>query len=259
MNLSNDNSTVERRSKILTLLDDQGQVGVQELSEIFKVSAVTIRNDLTRLERKNLLFRTRGGAIKQRKVATDLMISTKAHTNLEQKRRIGKKAAELIQDGDTIILDSGTTTLEIARRLERFQDLTIITHALNVALELAGHKNVTLIMPGGFCRSKSLSFVGSQAEKNLRDYYCDKLFLGVDGFDTSYGITTPSVSEASLNRIMMEISRETIVVTDSSKFGERSLAFIAPLNMVHKVITDNAITANDRNKLLSQNISLITA
>ncbi len=259
MNSDNENSTVERRSKILTLLDDSGKVEVLELSALFGVSAVTIRNDLTRLEQKNLLFRTRGGAIKQRKVATDFTLSTKAHKNLEQKRRIGKKAAELVQDGDTIILDSGTTTLEIARELDRSHDLTVITHALNIALELAGQKNITLIMPGGFCRSKSLSFVGSVAEKNLREYYCDKLFLGVDGFDTDYGITTPSVSEASLNRVMMEISRETIVVTDSTKFGKRSLAFIAPMSKVNAVITDSAISTADKKKLTTLNVALLVA
>jgi DeoR family transcriptional regulator of aga operon len=159
----------------------------------------------------------------------DLALSEKARKHAEEKRRIELKAVELIQDDDTIILDSSTTSMEIARQLKNFQNLTVITHALNIATELAGSKGIEIIMPGGILRAKSFSLVGYQAEKRLRDYYCDKLFLGVNGIDTSYGISTPSVSEAQLNRVMVEISRETIVVTDSSKFGNRSFAFIVPI------------------------------
>jgi DeoR family transcriptional regulator of aga operon len=252
-------STADRRSQILALLEEQGQVDVQQLSNRFKVSSVTIRNDLAYLENKNLLYRTRGGAIKQTKVAMDLALSEKARKHAEEKRRIGIKAVELIQEGDTIILDSGTTTMEIARQLKNFQNLTVITHALNIATELAGSKGIEIIMPGGMVRAKSFSLVGSQAEKILRDYYCDKLFLGVDGIDTSYGISTPSVSEAQLNRVMVEISQKTIVVTDSSKFGKRSFAFIVPIDKIDRVITDEGIAEKDRQSLLTQNVELIIA
>jgi DeoR family transcriptional regulator of aga operon len=252
-------STADRRSQILALLEEHGQVDVQQLSNRFKVSSVTIRNDLAYLENKNLLYRTRGGAIKQTKVAMDLALSEKARKHAEEKRRIGRKAVELIQEGDTIILDSGTTTMEIARQLKNFQNLTVITHALNIATELAGSKGIEIIMPGGMVRAKSFSLVGSQAEKILRDYYCDKLFLGVDGIDTSWGISTPSVSEAQLNRVMVEISRETIVVTDHSKFDKRSFAFIVPIDKIDRVITDEGIAEKDRQSLLTQRVELIIA
>lgn len=250
-------STTDRRSQILTLLEDNGQVNVQQLSDLFQVSCVTIRNDLAYLENKNLLYRTRGGAIRQTKIAIDLALSEKARKNQEQKRQISSKAIELIHEGDTIILDSGTTTMEITRQLKKFQNLTIITNALPIATELAGHQGIEIIMPGGILREKSFSLVGSQAEKNLRDFYCDKLFLGVDGFDTTFGVYTPIVAEAQLNRVMVEIARETIVVTDSSKFGKRSLAFIVPIDKIHRVITDKGIPEKDRQNLLAQNIDVI--
>ena len=252
-------STVDRRSKILELLNDNGQVIVQELSDKFKVSGVTIRNDLAFLEAKNLIHRTRGGAIKQTKVAMDLAWNEKTRKFSEQKKRIGKKAVELIQDGDTIILDSGTTTTEIAKRLNSFKNLTVITHALNIATELAGNKGIQIIMPGGILRENDFSLIGSLAEQNLRDYFCDKLFLGVSGFDTLYGISTPSVSETRLNRVMIEIARETIVVTDSSKFGKRCLAFIMAVDKIQQVVTDDGILEKDRQNLLRQNVDLIIA
>lgn len=255
----NEISTTDRRSQIITLLEDNGQVDVQHLSDLFKVSCVTIRNDLAYLENKNLLHRTRGGAIRQTKIAIDLALSEKARKNQEQKRKISLKAIELIHEGDTIILDSGTTTMEIAKQLKNFQSLTIITNALPIAMELAGHQGIEIIMPGGILREKSFSLIGSQAEKNLRDFYCDKLFLGVDGIDTTFGVYTPIVAEAQLNRVMVEIARETIVVTDSSKFGKRSLAFIVPIDKIHRVITDEGIPDEDRQNLLAHNIEVIIA
>ncbi|NQT23810.1 DeoR/GlpR transcriptional regulator [candidate division KSB1 bacterium] len=257
MELSAGISTTDRRSKIIAQLDATGRVGVQELSDLFKVSSVTIRNDLTFLENKNLLYRTRGGAIKQTKVAIDLALSEKAKKNSEMKKRIGVKAASFIQDGDTIILDSGTTTMEIAKQLKQFKNLVVITHALNIASELAGSDGIDIIMPGGMLREKSFSLVGPMAEKNLKEYYCDRLFLAVDGFDTKYGISTPCVSEAQLNRVMAEIAREVIVVADSSKFGKRSFAHILPVSKIDKVITDDGLDELERKKLENQNIEFI--
>jgi len=252
-------STTDRRAQIISKLDEKGVVQVQNLSEIFGVSQVTIRNDLSYLEEKNVLLRTRGGAIKHNKIAMDLAIAEKARRNFEQKRKIGKKAAEMIQDGDRIIIDSGTTTLEIAKQINNFSHLTVITHALNIALEMAKFENIEIIMPGGTLRSNSFSLVGSITEQNLKEYYTDRFFLGVDAFDTTTGIYTPILSEAQINRVMGNITREIIVVADSSKFGKRSLAFILPVSKIHTVITDDGISEEDKTRLLTQNINLIIA
>src|SRR5690606_40486474 len=134
-----------------------------------------------RLEQKNMLIRARGGAIKVDRVGIDFALSDKNRQHSEEKSRIGKAAAALIEDGDTIILDSGTTTLEITKNLEKINGLTVITNALNVASQLAENINATVIVPGGFLRKNSLSLVGGSAEESLRNYFCDKLFIAVDG------------------------------------------------------------------------------
>jgi DeoR family transcriptional regulator of aga operon len=252
-------STLERRARILEQVDAAGQVEVRPLSGIFGVSEVTIRNDLAHLEQKNLLLRTRGGAIKQRRVGFDFALAEKQKQHLAEKQRIGRMAVDLIKEYDTIILDSGSTTMEIAKNLGRLNHVTVITDALNIASILAEHKNVRVIIPGGFLRENSYSLVGSLAEQNFRNYYCDKLFLGVDGFDSRYGISTPNVEEAQLNRVMVEISREIIVVTDSSKFLRRSFAFITPVTKIDMVITDKAIPQEEHNILKNMGVKVIIA
>jgi DeoR family transcriptional regulator of aga operon len=234
-------STISRRARIIEELQREGKVDVIILSNQHGVSEVTIRNDLAKLEQKGFLIRTRGGALKQELVGHDFTISEKRRRHLKEKQTIGKKATELILDGETIILDSGTTTTEIARNLSGHSDLTIITNALNIAANLAYHPSCKVVMLGGTLRKKSLSLVGSQAEQNLRNYNCDKLFLGVDGIEVKYGLTTPNVEEAHLNRLMIDSVKEVIVVTDSSKFLRRSFAFISCLDKVNTVITDKGI------------------
>lgn len=252
----NANTILERRSSILELIESTGQVKVNELCKHFKVSEVTIRNDLSQLEQKGLLIRARGGAIRAQGVSIDIALNVKAKKQLEEKRTIGKKAAELIQEGDTIILDSGTTTMEIAINLTRFNELTVITNALNIAQQLAKNPGFKIIVPGGILRPKALSMVGPTSETAIQDYYCDKLFLGVDGIDSQYGISTPNEEEAHLNRKMMEISKEVFVATDSSKFNQRSLALIAPMNQINSVITDKNLPKNEQEKLTNMGIKL---
>lgn len=253
-------STVERRKKILNLLDEDGQVFVHELSESFGVSEVTIRNDLELFESKGLLIRSRGGAmINENNVSMDFQLSEKDKMNYKEKVRIGKKAAELVNTGETIILDSGTTTMEIAKNLNSNKSLNVITNALNIANELLKYPNINIIVPGGTLRKNSHSLVGPLAEKSMRNFYVDKLFLGVDGFDISEGAFTPNIEEASLNQVMIEITKEVILVADSSKFRRRSLAFICPTKKIDVVITDEKLSREDRNWLKDQNIQLVIA
>ncbi len=248
---------MSRRTAILEKLNEAGQVDVNELSNEFNVSEVTIRNDLGRLETKNLLIKVRGGAIKVDRVGVDFALSDKNKHNTEKKERIGKAAAALIEEGDTIILDSGTTTMEVARNLAPFQNLTVITNALNVAQVLAEYKDSNVIVPGGFLRKNSLSLVGTAAEDSFRGYFCDKLFLAVDGFSTVHGLSTPNVEEAHLNRIMIGISKKVIVITDSSKFQKRSFAFIAPVSEIDVVITDDGIDYEERKRLENAGVQVI--
>lgn len=251
-------NTVDRRVIILEKLEQEGKVDVVSLSQALGVTEVTIRNDLARLEQKNMLIRARGGAFKIDRVGVDFTLSDKNRHHYEEKARIGKAAAKLIEEGDTIILDSGTTTLEITKNME-VSGLTVITNALNVVNQLTENENVTVIVPGGVLRKNSLSLVGGGAEDSFKNYFCDKLFLAVDGISADFGLSTPNVEEAHLNRVMIGISKKVIVVTDSSKFNKRSLAFIASVSEIDVVVTDDGIPSEERKKLENAGVEVIIA
>ena len=253
-------STVSRRNDILDRINQEGQVYVDELSRDFGVSEVTIRNDLDQLEQKNLLIRARGGAMKiEGRVGVDYNLSEKDKLNYEEKVKIGKAAAKLINNSEIVLIDSGTTTAEMVKNLSDTVELTVITNALNIAALLINHPGVNLTIPGGFLRKKSHSLVGPMAEKSLKNFYVDKAFIGVDGFDTKIGLYTPNVEEAHLNELMIEIANEVIILTDSSKFKKKSFALICPLSKIDTIITDNKIEEDDKQRLLDAGINLIIA
>jgi DeoR family transcriptional regulator of aga operon len=253
-------STVERRKKILNILDDKGQVYVNELSKTFNVSEVTIRNDLDQLESKKHLIRARGGALKhEHNVALDYRISDKYKFNLSEKMKIGKAAAELINENETIILDSGTTTLEVAKNLSHFKSLNLITNAINIINTLIQNQNINVIVPGGTLRIESQSLIGPIAEKMMKNFSVDKVFIGVDGIDSELGAFTPNIEEASLNQVMINLSRKVIVVTDSSKFKKRSLAHICPPHDIDYIVTDAGISKEDKIHLEKKGIKIIIA
>jgi DeoR family transcriptional regulator of aga operon len=253
-------STVDRRDDILKLLTENGKVYVHELSEKYGVSVVTIRNDLEQLEKKNTLIRARGGAMKvEGQVAIDFNLSKKQRLFFNQKSRIGKKSAELVGESETIIIDSGTTTAEIAKNLATIKNITVVTNAINIVNILANFSDINVIIPGGYLRKNSLSLVGPLAEKNFRQLYVDKAFIGVDGFDLTIGAFTPNIEEASLNQIMIEVAKEIIVVADSSKINRKSLSLICPLSNIHTLVTDSGISDSDYKKLVDKGIKVIIA
>jgi DeoR family transcriptional regulator of aga operon len=257
----NQHNTVDRRMKIMQKLSVNDQVFVNELSKEFGVSEVTIRNDLEQLESKKLLIRARGGAMSTTQVVSfDMHLGEKHKLHMTEKVRIGKVAAKLIKESDTLIMDSGTTTLEIIRNIDpSLNNVTVITNALNIANQLVSTPNVNLIIPGGVLRKNSLSLIGPLAEKSFRNFFVDKVFLGVDGFDTLNGISTPNIEEASLNQIMIEVAREVIVVADSTKFLRKSLAFICKLDRIDTVITDSGISDEDKKRLEDAGIKVLIA
>jgi len=261
MDRSSNKSTVSRRAGILEELENKGQVAVNELSKMFNISEVTIRNDLSHLEKQNMLIRARGGAIKMKyyRMGVDPSITDKQKEYLKEKQRIAKAALKFIEDGDTIVLDSGTTTTEIAKNLSQFKNLTIITNALNIAIILSEYEGFNIFMPGGYLRKKSLSLVGVLADENFQKFYCDKLFMGVDGFDTDHGLSTPNSEEAHLNQIMVNVAKKVIVVTDSRKFLRRRFAYIGPISLVNVVITDSGIRDEDKTRLEKNGVEVIVS
>jgi len=251
-------STKERRAEILQELSKQPEVSVNQLSAMFRVSEVTIRKDLNELKRRNLLTRVRGGALRlpETNLGVDMAIKEKQLFHYREKRAIGKLAASLINENETIILDSGTTTFEIAKNLHNFKHLTIVTNAINIAVELSSYNRFTVILLGGHLRESSLSTVGPLAESTLKIFYCDKLFLGVDSFNLEKGVSTPNIEEANINQTMMSMSKETIAVFDSSKFNKRSFTFIAPVDKMNTVVTDEGIPMDIRIQLKKMHINL---
>ena len=246
----------ERRREILDLLQSEGRVLVGELSRRFRTSLITIRKDLQVLHHMGQLERTHGGALPVKTGALyDRTLQEKERLHRREKLRIATADAGMIRQGQVVILDSGTTTTAIAKACRHFKNLTIITNATNVAEELAGTA-VEVILTGGTLRKNSFSLVGPLAEESLHRLSADLLFLAVDGFDVRYGLTTPNLLEARVNRAMAEAARRTIVVCDSSKFGHRSLSLILPTSAVHETITDRNISKKDLKALRAAHVSV---
>ncbi len=176
----------------------------------------------------------------------------------EQKARIGKAAAELVNDGDSLILDAGTTVLQVARHLRGKKNLTILTSSISVAAEVLRLPDTELIMLGGNVRPNSAAVVGHYAEKMVRDHSFRRLFLAVDGFDVEFGLTTTHTMEAHLNRIMIDSAMQTIAVFDSSKFGRRGLCSICGIESVDTIVTDS-VPENVRRRLDERGVVVVTA
>jgi DeoR family transcriptional regulator, aga operon transcriptional repressor len=229
----------ERRRHIRELVAERGRITVAELVAMFDISQVTVRSDLNALAEIGAVVRTRGGALAQR-ADEDLPIGVKQTLRRAEKMRIAEAAVQLIGEGQTIVLDSGTTTAEIAKQIRglKLQSVNVITNALNIAVLLAGAPHVTLIMLGGVLRPSSYSLGGPQAEAALQGLHADILFLGFDGLDPEIGVMTPHLLEARLNSRMLEIARSVVAVGDSSKLGRRSLSVIAKIEQVDRIITD---------------------
>lgn len=229
----------ERRRRIRALVGERGRITVAELARMFDISQVTARNDLNALAEIGAVLRTRGGALAQRD-DEDLPIGVKQNLRRAEKVRIAEAAVRMIGEGQTIVLDSGTTTAEIAKQIRglKLQSVNVITNALNIAVLLAGAPHVTLVMLGGVLRPSSYSLGGPQAEAALAGLHADILFLGFDGLDPEIGVMTPHLLEARLNTRMLEIARSVVAVGDSSKLGRRSLSVIAKIEQIDRIITD---------------------
>jgi DeoR family transcriptional regulator of aga operon len=229
----------ERRRHIREMVAQRGRVTVGELAARFGMSLVTARNDLNALAAIGALVRSRGGALALRD-DQDLPIVVKQTLRRAEKVRIAEAAVSMISEGQTIVLDSGTTTAEIARQIRglKLQSVTVITNALNIAVLLAGAPHITLVMLGGVLRPSSDSLGGPQAEAALQGLHADILFLGFDGLDPDIGVMTPHLLEARLNQRMLEIARSVVAVGDASKLGRRSVSVIARIEQVDCIITD---------------------
>ena len=238
----------ERKEAIKRKISVEQRVLIQDLCEEFHTSPVTIRKDLDSLEAEGILTRVHGGGIINKTTIANLSISEKEKLNLKEKERIAQLAVSLIKEGDVIILDSGFTAVHIARRLKFRSGIKIITGGVNVAIEIIGSDN-ELILTGGVFNTTTFGLSGGFAENVIKNTVADKLFLGVDGVDFEKGLTALNYEEAKLNQLMIKSASETILITDSSKFGKRTMGYIGKISEVDRVITDKGISKKYVDKL----------
>ncbi len=248
----------ERRQRIQEVIERNGRITVEDIVGEFKVSAVTARADLDILSERGDLMRSHGGAVRQLNPAVDYPLRFKETIHHAEKVRIGHAAAQLVKPHQTIILDSGTTTAQVARQLKsaRIQPLTVITNGLNIAYELAQSESITPIMIGGILRYASSSFVGPQAERMLESLHADHLFLAVDGLDPDEGFSIPDILEAQLNNVMIRVTNEVTVVADASKFGRRSLSRIGKIECAQRIVTDSRVDNEIATKLRARGLEV---
>ncbi len=235
----------QRREKILQLIQEDGHAKVLELSKLFKVTEVTIRQDLERMERQGLIVREHGGAYLSDAGLNVKDLTLMNQNHLEEKKAIAHKALGFIHDGETIILDSGSTTTEIAKLMGGFTNLTVITNAINIALILGSMSGINLNVTGGEFKSPTLSLTGMKAANYLENIHADKVFLATAGINLKTGLTYPSISDLVVKKTMIEVSDEVYLVADSSKIGTSSFASLGALSLVDHIITDSKITPED--------------
>lgn len=234
----------ERLDQIAALVREQGRASVAELSERFSVSPVTIRNDLTTLEQQGLLVRTHGGAMPDPMMGLEPAFALRQKLHADEKEHIGRAAAELVRDGDTIALDASTTAWQVARHIKDRRELTVVTNGLFIALEFLQLPGVTVVMPGGTLRTASASLVGEIGDDCLDRYHVQKGFFGARGLTLEEGLTDVNQYEVALKRRMARISREVIAIVDASKWGQVAFASFASLDQVDRVITDTSAPAD---------------
>jgi DeoR family fructose operon transcriptional repressor len=248
----------QRKQQIIELLTNDGSVTVSQLSSLLGVSGVSIRRDLRVLQAAGLLKRTHGGAMTGHVAGFEPSEEEKEDQLREEKIAIAKVAAAMVQEGETVLLDAGSTTLQIARLLKARRDITIITNALNIATELAsGEAEILLI--GGSLRTRTLSLVGPAAEAALASLYVDRLFLATNGIDLKRGLTTPNLLEAHIKKTMLKSAREVIVVADHTKFGRVTVTQFCDIAEIQHLITDAGAPADFVGALEKRGVRVILA
>ena len=251
-----------RRNAIAEILDKHGFAEVLPLSISLGVSCMTIRNDLAQLEKKGALIRTHGGALKidrENVAEAQSPVPDPQQQALREKISIGKQAAALVNEGDTIIIDSGIAACGLVRNLGHLKYLTVISNNLHVIMLLAEFPDVNVIVPGGTVQQKTAAVAGARAVSEIKKYYCDKLFLNAEGFDFDVGISKSNPEEAQLSQTMISIAKETIVMTGSNTFQKRQLAFVAHPAQISTVVTDKNISAGKKMQLERMGIRVVVA
>ena len=249
----------QRREKIIALLQEDGSAKVTDLAILFKVTEVTVRQDLEKLEKQGLIVREHGGAFLKNIQDNVKNFSLVHQENLDKKEKIALKCLEFIESGDTIILDSGSTTTEIAKKLIGYKNLTVITNALNIALMLGTEPGIEVIMTGGEFKPPTLSLTGQKAADFFKGLNVQKLFLATAGISLKSGLTYPSISDLVVKKAMIDAADITYLVADSTKFGKSALASLGALSLIDYIITDTGMEEKDKMVFKNHEIEVILA
>lgn len=232
------NMKLRRKEKILKLLSENGMIKASDLSEKFKVSMETVRRDLNELEQEKLIRRVHGGAVLYTEHSIEPNYSYRTTTNYDEKIKIAAKAAEMVKDGDSIIVDIGTTTLEMAKFLKGKKNLTVITNSMKIAMELMDEKEITIIFIGGKVRLGDGSTSGYWAEEMVSGFHADKLFLGIGAIMAEHGVMDYHIEETNLRRCYIKSAEQVIALADYSKFGLKALNQVCRIEDLDYIITD---------------------
>jgi len=252
-------SSEERQDKIVTLLSQKGRLSVAGIVGQFGVSQATARRDLETLAEQGKLHRVHGGALSMKQAPPELPILQRAQEQTSEKQRIGLAAAALVGDGDTIFLGSGTTVLEVARNLRSRQNLSVITNSLPVMNLLSGLPGINLITLGGMLRLSELSFIGHITEQSLAEVRADKVFIGVHAICLKNGLTNDYLPETMTDRAILKAGNEVIVVADHTKINAVATAFLAPIDSIDALVTDNHSPADFLGTLQEMGIKIYLA
>lgn len=247
----------ERYRIILEMLEVSQIVKVPELCERFNVSIETVRRDLEFLEQEGKLKRVYGGAVLNRQSSAEPSYNTRSTRNAAEKAMIGKKTAELISDGETLMIDLGTTTLEVARYLKDKKNLTIITNCMTIAQELVDVSTFRVILPGGILRPNELALSGFISEQFMREFNVDKTIIGVGGITKDNGISDYHLEETRVRKIMIEKGKQIIAVADYSKFGIKALVNVCSIDEIDTIVTNDKLKSNIAQEYIEQGIKVI--
>lgn len=231
----------ERRKYILSLIKQNGSVVIEDLAKELNVSPMTIRRDLIYLEKNNMVVRTHGGAVSFNSLHEEVPYQDKVGSEIEEKKRIADYASSLIKEGQTIILDAGTTTMEIAKKMMGLKNIVVITTDLLTAVYLSKSKDIQVYCTGGLIQNEIGACIGTKAESFLMDICADIAFIGASAVDLKDGVTSPTMEKAIIKKRMLEASDQAILVVDYTKFGKKSFAKICSLEEFDLIITDDKI------------------
>lgn len=252
-------SIAERHKFILNVLQKEGFVRVIDIAKKMDVTTVTIRKDLKLLEEKGLLYRTHGSASPVNPHITDRNVKEKEKMQVNEKQLIGVFAAGLLEEDDSIVINSGSTICAFAEQISPKGKLMVVTSSIKATAILADKENISLLQLGGTYRRSSMSVIGSYTLSFLENITCSKFFLGVDGVDVDFGVTTSNIEEAELNKAMINISLKTIVLCDSSKFGRKGFGKICSLDKIDVIVTDEGVSPSMKKAIEMHGVEVVIA